>query len=1034
MAINVGTAYIEILPSTNKLAPHIRQALQDTERTSKEYGKRSGKGFAGAFSGMTKGIVGAGLGTALVGFTAAAINTRAKFSKTMNTIGAVTDTVGKPALARLEKQAIDLGKSTVFSAGEAADAMLELAKGGIKPAEIEAGALKGTLKLAAASGSDMATAATIASNAMNTFGLKGKDMNKIANALAGGANASTASVESLGEALSQVGPGAKNAGMDLNETVGVLAAFDSAGIKGSDAGTSLKTMLANLVPQTDKARTRMKELGLEFTNADGSFKSITDISGQLQKSLGGLSESAKTDTLNTLFGSDASRAASVLMEEGSKGIGKYIKATKDKKAADRAAEAGMKGLSGAIERVKGAWETFMLQYGTGLEKGAVRGLKLVESLINGLGPTIEFVGAAIGKVVSFISDLVAFVVRFKDEFAIAGAVVLALFTPMLARIVLFNVQMGIAILRQTAFTTATKVATAATKLFNLAIKGNPLGLLIAAITLAVGAFILLYKHNEGFRKLVQKVWGAVKTWIVGTWKNHIKPALEAFGGWITGTLVPVLKKLWTVAVKPTFANIGRAIGFVWDKIIKPAFGAWKFYMTKVLFPVLKFLWNNVVKPVFKNIGGAISIAWKYIIKPTFSRMSSMVKGLVTAFRYAKDGISKVWGALKAAVAKPVNFVINTVWNDGLREVINAIPGVKDIGRASDIPGYAKGGWTGPGGKYQPAGIVHGDEFVINKASRRKFEKTHPGVLDHLNNYGELPGYSSGGLVWPTTGHIVSTYAGHDGVDINGPGEDYGNPIFAFRDGTISYVGSGRGYGAPAIFQRTSVGEVVYGHASSAAVRAGQSVKAGQVIGRVGSTGNSTGPHLHFGFPGGTYGSALAALNGAATVHGKAGAAEPLIGGRSKSSWLSTIKDLPGKIKDAWSASKKIGNSPWAKEIGKAVPAMFRDTVDYADAKIPNKLLPDTPIRSALKSLGIFDNGGVLEPGQLAFNASKKPEAVYNHKQFKQFAEAQTGAGNRRTALTITNWKDGTGYFEEIAEDVVDGRSDFDSQIGRMGGR
>lgn len=1154
MAINVGTAYIEILPSTNKLAPHIRQALGDAERDSKRSGERSGKGFASGFGGQLKGAIGVGLVAGLAGFTAAAINTRAQFGKTMNTVQGVTN-IGAGAMARLEKQAIDMGKSTVFSANEAADAMLELAKAGIKPADIEAGALKGTLKLAAAAGTDMATAATIAGNAMNTFGLKGRDMNKVANALAGGANASTASVESLGEALSQVGPGASNAGLSLNDTVGVLAAFDSAGIKGSDAGTSLKTMLANLVPQTDKAKNKMRELGLEFTNADGSFRSITDISGQLQKSIGGLSESARTDTLNTLFGSDASRAAAVLMKEGADGIGKYIKATKDKKAADRAAEAGMKGLAGAIERVKGAWETFMLQYGSGLEKGAIVGLKIVEGLINGLGPAITKVGEAIGGTITWLSEAVAFVVKFRKAFMITGAIVLALFAPWIAQMAIVNAQFAIMILRETilaartklvaaahglynitlgawvvlakkhnlqsalmairtkaataainlavaaqwlwnaaikaaglakhlvltsamaiktvAVTAATKAWTAAQLLLNLAIKGaglakvaittgllaakqfliaaatkawaiaqrllnlalkaNPLGLVIAAIALAVGAFILLYKHNEGFRKLVQKVWGAVKTWIVDTWKNHIKPALKAFGGWITGTLIPVLKRLWTDVVKPTFAAIGRAIKFAWDKVIKPAFSAMRFYLTKVLFPVLRFLWNNVVKPVFKGIGNAISFAWKNLIKPAFSRMASTVRGLVAAFRFAKDGIVKVWSAIKASIAKPINFVINTIWNDGLREVLNAIPGVKKMGRAADIPGYADGGWTGPGGKFKPAGVVHADEFVVSKAARRNFEKKHPGALDHLNNYGELPGYASGGLVWPTTGRNVSTYAGHDGVDINGNGEDYGNPIFAFRDGTISYVGSGRGYGAPAIFQRTSVGEVVYGHASSAAVQAGQSVKAGQVIGRIGSTGNSSGPHLHFGFPGGSYGSALAALQGATTKHGSGAGAEPLIGGQSKSSWLSTIKDLPGKIKDVWAASKRIGSTPWAKEISKAVPSMFRSTVDYADDKIPNKLLPDNPIRGALKSLGIFDNGGVLEPGQLAFNASKKPEAVYNHKQFKQFAEAQAGSGTTsRVAMTITNWRDGTGYFEEIAEQAVDGNARFTAQIGRMG--
>ncbi len=96
-------------------------------------------------------------------------------------------------------------------------------------------------------------------------------MNVVSAALAGGANASTASVESLGHALSQVGPGAVNAGLNLNDTVGALAAFDNAGIKGSDAGTSLKTMLSRLVPQTAKAATAMKDANLDFTDANGNF-------------------------------------------------------------------------------------------------------------------------------------------------------------------------------------------------------------------------------------------------------------------------------------------------------------------------------------------------------------------------------------------------------------------------------------------------------------------------------------------------------------------------------------------------------------------------------------------------------------------------------------------------------------------------------------------------------------------------------------------------------------------------------------------
>ena len=124
-------------------------------------------------------------------------------------------------------------------------------------------------------------------------------------------------------------------------------------------------------------------------------------------------------------------------------------------------------------------------------------------------------------------------------------------------------------------------------------------------------------------------------------------------------------------------------------------------------------------------------------------------------------------------------------------------------------------------------------------------------------------FAKGGVFWPVPGHRVSTYAGHDGADINrGSGsDDLGDPIRAFRAGTITYVGYGHGYGQ-AIFERTAAGNVVYGHTSRVHVRSGQNVKAGQLIGNVGSTGNSSAPHLHFGIPGGTYAQAIALLNGA----------------------------------------------------------------------------------------------------------------------------------------------------------------------------
>jgi TP901 family phage tail tape measure protein len=314
-----------------------------------------------------------------------------RYSKTMKIMQASTGSTGEE-MKKLDALAMKMGAQTQFSANDAAGAMLELGKAGISTSDIMGGALKGTLLLAAAGGTDLATASTIAANAMNTFNLKGSDMAKIASALAGGANASSASVESLGQGLQQVGPGAKNAGLSLQQTVGVLSAFDAAGIKGSDAGTSLKTMLANLVPQTDKARTAMSDLGLDFVDAKGNFVSITNVADQLQRKLGPLSEAQRTQALTTLFGSDATRAATVLMNQGATGLAKYIKATRDQGAAQKMANASMKGTAGAMERLSGSVETAQLALG------------------KALAPTIEEVadwlsGKAVPAVTEFITQM-----------------------------------------------------------------------------------------------------------------------------------------------------------------------------------------------------------------------------------------------------------------------------------------------------------------------------------------------------------------------------------------------------------------------------------------------------------------------------------------------------------------------------------------------------------------------------------------------------------------------------------------------------
>jgi len=337
-----------------------------------------GQKMAGAGRAMSMGLT-----LPLLGVAALSVKSAASFETSMNQIQAASG-ASATELKGLSDYAKEMGAATVFSAGEAGAAMLELAKAGFTAAQIKAGSLKATMDLAAAGGLELADAATITSNAMNTFGLAAEDASTIAAALAGGANASSADVSDLALALSQVGPGAKTAGLSMQETVAVLSEFADKGIRGQDAGTSLKTMLTNLVPSTDKAAKTFKELGISFTNADGSFKSIAEISQILQDKMGGLSAEQRTLAMNTMFGSDATRAATILMEGGSKAIDKYTEATSNQSAATDMAKARMKGMGGALENMKGSLETAAITIGEILAPGVKAAAGGIMAVANGL--------------------------------------------------------------------------------------------------------------------------------------------------------------------------------------------------------------------------------------------------------------------------------------------------------------------------------------------------------------------------------------------------------------------------------------------------------------------------------------------------------------------------------------------------------------------------------------------------------------------------------------------------------------------------
>jgi hypothetical protein len=210
-----------------------------------------------------------------------AIKAAADFDKAMSGVQAATH-AGANEIGALRQAALQAGKDTQYSATQAAQGITELSKAGVSTADVLGGGLKGALNLAAAGQLDVGEAAETAATAMTQFGLSGKDIPHVADLLAAGAGKAQGSVHDMGYALKQSGLVAAQFGLSVEDTTGTLAAFASAGLIGSDAGTSFKTMLLALANPSAKTKDAMDELGISAYDAQGKFVGIRRCAEQLQ--------------------------------------------------------------------------------------------------------------------------------------------------------------------------------------------------------------------------------------------------------------------------------------------------------------------------------------------------------------------------------------------------------------------------------------------------------------------------------------------------------------------------------------------------------------------------------------------------------------------------------------------------------------------------------------------------------------------------------------------------------------------------------
>ncbi|SHR98723.1 phage tail tape measure protein [Mycobacteroides abscessus] len=713
-------AQLSINKAPKPVRSRVTQLLSGSSDAAGQEGGRAGRWFGDSFSNAlrTTGIVAAG--TAVGNLAANAMTKAANlatsgvsavvtkgldFEKTMNTLSGVTG-ASADVMQRFRNTAKDLGNDMTLSntsAADAAQAMTELAKAGFSVDE-SITAAKGTLQLAAAAQVSAGQAAEIQANALQAFGLKADYASKAADVLSNAANASSAEITDVAFALQAGGSVARQTGVSLEDTAASIALLANNGIKGSDAGTLLKSALLKLSAPSDQAAGALQELGVSAFDAQGNFVGMETLFGQLQAAAKRMTPEMYAMNTSVAFGSDAARLAGVAAKDGAEGFDKMRDAMNQEGSAAKLAAAQNQGLPGVIERLKNAAETLAI---TLFEKvqgplssigDGITGFtnKMQEAFENpavsqaagNIGAALSSVGTAFGNVLSAIgpslvsglSSAVNLIVRFKD-----------FLIPLVAGLAAYKTVM-------LAITVATRAWAAVQALLNIALTANPIGLIIAAIAGLVAGIVVLYNRNETFRKIVQTTWAAIKTAISAVW------------GWLSTTVFPGLKLaftaigaaatwLWNNAIVPAWNGIKAVIGVAWE-VVSDIFNNWV-RVGQLVGQGAMWLWNNAIQPAWDGIKTAISAAWDFVA-PILDKFSAgwdaLKTGISGASSAIKDAVTSAFSGLAAVIKAPLK-MLGTFLASIPSEVFGfQIPGADSLNSwGKSLQGFAAGGLVrGPG--------------------------------------------------------------------------------------------------------------------------------------------------------------------------------------------------------------------------------------------------------------------------------------------------------------------------------------------------
>lgn len=688
----------EIINTENKLkqlkveASNWTAVSKSLDNISKKM-KTVGDSISGVGSSLTTGITVPTLG--LVGAATAVGN---EFEAQMSRVQAIAGATGEE-LKSLTDQALELGAQTSFSASEAAEGMENLASAGFTTKEIME-AMPGLLDLAASSGSELATASEIAASAIRGFGLDASEAGHVADVFAEAAARTNAQTEDMGEAMKYIAPVAHTMGISLEETAAAIGIMSDAGIKGSQAGTSLRGALTRLTKPTDKMLGVMEDLGISFYDNEGKMKSLTEMISMLQEATKGLTDEEKQNALTILFGTESLSGMLALISRGPKELNSMTNSFKNcDGAASEMADTMLNNTSGAIEEMSGAIETLAIKVQQILSPYIVAAANKIQELVNKFINlpestqktilAIAGVAAAIGPVLLIIGKIIS-----------VGSTIFGVLSKVASAIAGVSAGTG----------TLSTVLTAIT---------GPIGIVIGVITALGAAFVYLFNTNEEFRNKAMEVWNS----LVNLFNETIIPAFNTIKDAVMSALNTVWQlwqQLWE-KLEPFITKVLTWLMDFWNNTLKGIVENVTNFITKLIVGWTEF-YTNVIAPIISTL---LDVLWPVIervlnaIWSTVSGVFDAIGGVIKAVTGILDGLitfitgvftgdwEKAWQGISdifkniveglwAIIKTPLNWII-----DGINGLINGINSIKipdwvpGVGGKSlsipTIPRLAKGG-------------------------------------------------------------------------------------------------------------------------------------------------------------------------------------------------------------------------------------------------------------------------------------------------------------------------------------------------------